>query len=46
MRITEIYPEQPVPEDEFLTRDQAEADPTVDIDEEAEEPTLDEEWEN
>jgi hypothetical protein len=42
MRITEIYPEEPVPEEDFLTREQAEADPTIDIDEEADEPVVDE----
>jgi hypothetical protein len=38
------YSEEPVPEEDFLTREQAEDDPTIDIDEQAEEaPLLEEE---
>jgi hypothetical protein len=32
------FEEEPVAEEDFLTREQAEADPTIDIDEQAEEP--------
>jgi hypothetical protein len=34
------FAEEPVPEEDFLTREQAEDDPTIDIDEQAEEAPL------
>jgi hypothetical protein len=37
------YSEEPVPEEDFLSREQAEDDPTIDIDEQAEEALVEEE---